>query len=103
LNQAAARARWLQVKLVGVKDNRDGIGAKVAVIRKNAKPLWSRVHTDGSYLAANDPRVHFGLGNEASVEAVGVIWPNGSREIWSNVKVDLLNTLRQGTGRSWDK
>jgi hypothetical protein len=101
LNQAASRSRWLQVKLIGVKDNRDAIGAKVAVIRKNAKPLWNRVHTDGSYLAANDPRVHFGLGNEASVEAVGVIWPNGSREIWSNVKAGSLNTLRQGTGKTW--
>ncbi|MGH9768605.1 MAG: CRTAC1 family protein [Blastocatellia bacterium] len=101
LNQAAARSHWLQVKLTGVKDNRDAIGAKVAVIRKNAKPLWSRVHTDGSYLAASDPRVHFGLGNETSVETVGVIWPNGSRETWSNVKIDSLNTLRQGSGKLW--
>src|SRR5262249_56940872 len=51
LNQAAARSHWLQVKLTGVNDNRDGIGARVAVIRKNAKPLGGRVHTDGSYLA----------------------------------------------------
>lgn len=103
LNQAAARAHWLKVKLVGVKDNRDGVGAKVAVIRKNAKPFWRRVHTDGSYLAASDPRVHFGLGNETSIEAVGVIWPSGSKEIWTNVKVDSLNTLRQGTGKSWSQ
>ncbi|MGH9940523.1 MAG: CRTAC1 family protein [Blastocatellia bacterium] len=103
LNQAAARLHWLQVKLIGVKDNRDGIGAKVTVIRKNAKPLWSRVHTDGSYLAASDPRVHFGLGNDSSVEAIGVIWPNGSREIWTKVKVDSINTLRQGAGKSWNR
>ncbi|HKE05922.1 MAG TPA: CRTAC1 family protein [Blastocatellia bacterium] len=101
LNQAAARSHWLQVKLIGVKDNRDGIGAKVAVIRKNSKPLWRRAHTDGSYLAASDPRVHFGLGAEASIEAVGVIWPSGTREMWTNVKVDSMNTLRQGTGKAW--
>jgi len=101
LNQAAAGSHWLQVKLIGVKDNRDGIGAKVAVIRKNSKPLWRRVHTDGSYLAASDPRVHFGLGAEASIEAVGVIWPSGTREMWTNVKVDSMNTLRQGTGKAW--
>jgi hypothetical protein len=101
LNQAATRSNWIQVKLIGVKDNRDGDGARVAIIRKNAKPLWGRVHTDGSYLAASDPRVHFGLGNEANVEAVGVIWPNGSREMWTNVKVDSLNTLPQGTGKTW--
>ncbi len=101
LNQAAARRHWLQVKLIGVKDNRDGIGARIAVIRKNAQPLWGRVHTDGSYLAASDPRVHFGLGSETSVEAVGVVWPSGAREMWTNVKVDALNTLRQGAGERW--
>jgi hypothetical protein len=103
LNQAAARSHWIQVKLIGAKDNRDGAGAKVAVIRKNAKTLWGLVHTDGSYLAASDPRVHFGLGNEASVEAVGVIWPGGSREVWTNLKIDSMNTLRQGTGKNWSQ
>ncbi|MFN0112379.1 MAG: CRTAC1 family protein, partial [Blastocatellia bacterium] len=101
LNQGAKANHWLQVKLVGVKDNRDGIGARVAVIRK-AGMLWRRVHTDGSYLAANDPRVHFGLGKEAAIEGVGVIWPGGSREFWANVKIDSLNTLKQGTGKVWE-
>ncbi len=101
LNQAVSQSHWMQIKLTGVKDNRDGIGAKVAVVRKNAKPLWGRVHTDGSYLAASDPRVHFGLGKNKSVEGVGVIWPNGAREIWSNVKIDSMNALRQGGGKSW--
>jgi hypothetical protein len=101
LNQSAKTNHWLQVKLVGVKDNRDGIGARVAVIRK-AETVWRRVHTDGSYLAANDPRVHFGLGKDAAIESVGVIWPNGSREIWVSVKPDSLNTLKQGTGKAWE-
>ncbi|MEK7833605.1 MAG: CRTAC1 family protein, partial [Acidobacteriota bacterium] len=94
LNQSAKTNHWLQVKLIGVKDNRDGIGARVAVIRKTGKPLWSRVHTDGSYLAANDPRAHFGLGKEAAIEGVGVVWPNGSREFWAKVKMDSLNVLK---------
>lgn len=101
LNQASTRAHWVQVKLMGVKDNSAGIGARVVVIRKNAKPLWDRVHTDGSYLNASDVRAHFGLGRDATVEAIGVIWPNGAKEIWSSIKIDSLNTLRQGTGKSW--
>jgi enediyne biosynthesis protein E4 len=101
LNQNARKSHWLQVKLVGTRDNRDAIGARVAVIRKDGKTLWGRVHTDGSYLAASDLRVHFGLGDEPGVETVGVIWPSGSRELWSNVKTDSVNILRQGTGRPW--
>ena len=101
LNQNTTKQHWLQVKLTGVKDNRDGIGARVAVIRKTGT-LWRQVHTDGSYLAANDPRVHFGLGKDAAIEGVGVVWPNGTRELWTNVKVDSLNQLKQGTGKVWE-
>ncbi len=101
LNQSAAKNHWLQVKLIGVKDNRDGLGARVAVIRKNAKPLWRRVHSDGSYLAASDPRVSFGLGKDAAIEGIGIIWPNGNREMWTSAKLDALNVLKQGTGKSW--
>lgn len=101
LNQSSRTNHWLQVKLTGVKDNRDGIGARVALIRK-AGMIWRRVHTDGSYLAANDPRAHFGLGKDAAIEGVGVVWPNGTRELWVNVKVDSLNQLKQGTGKVWE-
>ncbi len=99
--RVAYRHHWLQVKLQGVKDNRDGIGAKVALLRKNGRSLRSRVHTDGSYLSASDLRAHFGLGKDADVEFIGVIWPSGVKEIWSDIKADALNTLRQGTGKPW--
>jgi hypothetical protein len=49
--------------------------------------LLRRAHTDGSYLAASDPRVHFGLGPKATTAAVVVRWPAGDAEIWENVPV----------------
>jgi hypothetical protein len=103
INQAASRNHWLQIKLIGVKDNRDGIGAKVFVTRQNSKPLWGRVHTDGSYLSAGDLRVHFGLGSDSKIDSVGAVWPNGTEEIWSNVKIDGINTFRQGSGKAVEK
>jgi hypothetical protein len=99
INQSSANNRWIQLKLIGEKDNRDGIGAKVIVLSKNSKPLLGRVHTDGSYLSASDLRLHFGLGKNPKVEAVNVIWPNGYKEAWANLKIDTLTTLRQGSGK----
>jgi hypothetical protein len=99
LNETARR-HWLTVQLTGVSANRGAIGARVAVLRAG-QPLWRRAHTDGSYLSANDPRVHFGLGDDPAIEGVGVVWPGGRREMWSTVRADGLVALREGSGAPW--
>jgi len=99
LNETTPRGHWLEIQLQGVKSNRDGIGARVAVLREGQKPLWGRAHTDGSYLSASDVRVHFGLG-ETSEAQVLVEWPDGSKEMWDHVRADALVKLRQGTGKA---
>jgi hypothetical protein len=100
LLNGARRRPWLEVRLRGASDNRDGIGARVALEREGEPTLWRRVHTDGSYLTAADPRVHFGL-EGARARTVLVQWPSGSREAWSVSGAHRLLTLTQGTGRPW--
>ncbi len=101
LNETNSRGRfhWLEVRLEATNGNRFGIGARVEVQQRGRK-LLRRVHTDSSYLSANDVRAHFGLGQSPDVEAVVVTWPNGSREVWDRIQVDRILTLRQGTGRA---
>jgi hypothetical protein len=100
LNQAAGN-HWLTVKLQGSRSNRDGMGARVAVLRDGRSPLWRRAHTDGSYLSANDPRVHFGLGESTEIDGVLVTWPDGSREVWRDIGIDSQVTLLEGSGEPW--
>jgi enediyne biosynthesis protein E4 len=102
LNETNSRGRfhWLEVRLEATKGNRFGIGARVEVQQRGRK-LLRRVHTDSSYLSANDVRAHFGLGQSPDIEAVVVTWPNGSREVWDKIQVDRVLTLRQCTGRAW--
>ncbi|MFN0084163.1 MAG: CRTAC1 family protein [Blastocatellia bacterium] len=102
LNQAAAGAHWLQVRVLDAT-NRDALGARVALLRPEGRQLWNRVHTDGSYLSASDPRVHFGLGAESGHISIGVLWTDGTREMWKTLKPDMLHTLRQKTGAPWEK
>jgi len=101
LNDGPSSARWLQIQLEGVQDNRAGLGARVGVRRPDGTTLWRRAHTDGSYLVASDPRVHVGLGTEPAIAAILVEWPGGGRERWEVGGVDRLVRLRQGTGRPW--
>ncbi len=101
LNQIGSRRHWLQVQLQGVNSNRYGIGARVGVIREGKTTLWRRAHTDGSYMSANDHRVHFGLGSDSQVKAVVVHWPGGGKEMWEDIEADRLITLREGSGKPY--
>lgn len=95
---ASVRPHWLTVKLESPKTNRFAIGARVGVVRKGQETLWRRVHTDSSYLSANDVRVHFGLGSRPQIEVVIVEWPDGVKEHFTADKSDRFLTLRQGSG-----
>jgi len=93
------RNHWLLVRLEAAGGNRFGIGARIEV-RQNGRRLMRRVHTDSSYLSANDVRVHFGLGEQARIDELIVYWPDGSTEAWDRIQADQIMTIRQGTGRS---
>jgi hypothetical protein len=99
LNVSRPGASWLLAQLEGVADNRQGLGARVGLTTKDGVTLWRRAHTDGSYMSASDPRVHFGLGGRAGAVTVVVEWPRGLREEWRGLRANQIVTLKQGSGR----
>jgi hypothetical protein len=102
LNRVGNRKGWLGIRLVGGADApSDSLGARVEFVRRDGASLWRRVHTDGSYASASDPRLLVGLGDSADVEQVRVQWPNGSVEEFSEVPPERYSLLRQGTGKPW--
>jgi hypothetical protein len=101
-NRIGNRRHWLSVRVRGGATGRDGTGARVALLRSGQPATWRRVHTDGSYLSASDGRIHFGLGDDPSIEAVGIEWPDGRREIWrEGLGADAEVELTRGTGSDW--
>src|SRR5262249_27497967 len=60
LNEGGAGAHWLEVALIGVRSNRDGVGARVKVVSGD---LVSHDERKGgrSYQSAHDSRLSFGL------------------------------------------
>jgi enediyne biosynthesis protein E4 len=105
LNQVGHRQPWLGLSLRGrpkaARGERDMLGARVAVLRRNAPTLWRRAATDGSYASANDPRVLVGLGEAAETPAVTevrVFWPDGKSESFPPPTLRQYSKLVQGTG-----
>ncbi len=101
-NQVGQDTPWLGLRLIGGEGGRDMLGARVEVKRAGAASMWRRVRTGGSYCSANDPRVLFGLGGSAKVEAVRVLWPDGTVETWTGPEIGRYTTLRQGTAPEGD-
>ena len=93
---------WLLLRLQASHGNRFAIGTTVE-LRQRGRTLRRRVHTDSSYLSSSDVRVHFGLGEDASIEALIVDWPDGQREKWERIQSDQILTIRQGSGRGVSK
>jgi hypothetical protein len=99
LNTVPNRGQWLLVHLVGTKTNRSAYGSVVELVRMDGASLKRYVRGDGSYLAANDPRVHFGLGKDTQVKSIQVHWLAGECESWSQTAVDRIVTLQEGAGQ----
>ena len=78
---------WLGLSLAGSKSNRDGIGARIAVIDNSDRKQIFDVNTSGSYLSSNDPRILVGLGS-ASVRRVEINWPSGTVQVINDPQLD---------------
>ena len=94
-NAAKLGNHWLLIKLVGTVSNRDGQGATVVLETTSGPKQWQYATTCGSYLAAHDPRVHFGLGADQSATRIEVRWPSGIRQVLENVKADRVLTVTE--------
>ena len=97
-NRIGAKASWLQVRLDTGGPNREGLGSTIRVERAGAPPQVRRVRTDGSYLSAQDPVQHFGLGDYERPVTVRVDWLGGNSEQWQAPKARQRLTLKRGTG-----
>ncbi len=96
-NAGGNRAGWIEMKLIGTKSNRDAIGAQVKV-QAGDLVQYDHVRAGGSYLSGNDPRLHFGLGERKSVDAIEIRWPSGAVEKLQNLKANQIVAIKEGFG-----
>ena len=89
---------WVELKLIGgPKSPRDAVGATVYLTAAGMRQRGD-VLSGGSYLSSNDLRVHFGLADADSVDAVEIHWPSGLQEKLKLPAVDRIFTVEEGKG-----
>ncbi len=97
-NESRDAGHWMEIALRGVKTNRDGVGARVKVVAGDLVEI-DEVHSGRGYQSHYGSRLHFGLGKRDRVDRVEVRWIGGGLDVFENVGVDRLVTLREGSGK----
>lgn len=97
-NVAAPAGRWLWVRLIDTRGNREAIGASV-VLSIGQTSLLRDVNPYQGYLSQNALAVHFGLGAAAEYDSIEVRWPDGAMESFPGGQSNQRRTLIRETGR----
>ncbi len=89
--------RWIELDLVGVRTNRDGIGA---IVTATAAGKTQKREQNGGYhrWAQNDARIHFGLGSNQTVN-LRIEWPSGAVGNYTNVASNALYEAVEGAAK----
>lgn len=98
-NNAGLANRWLGIRLVGQKCNRDAVGTRLTWSAGGVKR--SRLKTGGgSYLSSHDPRMVLGIGQAEKIDWLEIKWagPSTRVERLTDVPVGRYVTITEGKG-----
>jgi enediyne biosynthesis protein E4 len=95
---------WVEMGLVGGTNPANGKSsprdATCATVYLQANGMRQRrdVLSSGSYISANDRRLHFGLGDATDAGIAEIHWPSGAKETVKIPAVDRIYTIEEGKG-----
>jgi hypothetical protein len=94
-NVTANAGHRLDLRLVGTKSNRDGLGATVKLTGASGRVQYNHATTAVGYASSSDKRVHFGLGDDGSAREIEVRWPSGTIQVLRDVAGDQVLEVKE--------
>jgi hypothetical protein len=85
---------YLQVHLEGEHPNSRGLGSKLILTAGGQQQYIYHTPYRG-YMSSMDDRIHFGLGDALRADSLEVVWPDGRRQLLTDLQVDRMLTVRQ--------
>lgn len=93
-NENTTQHNWIRIKTVGVISSRDGIGTRLTLTAGGRTQL-QEVNPGASYLSSHDPRLHFGLGSNTSVDRLEVRWQSGVVQVFENLPINREHVIAE--------
>jgi len=88
---------WLQITLEGTVSNRNAFGAKIRITCDGED--YYRYYTGMNLFGQSIKSNHFGLSDHTMVDQVEVTWPDGSIEIFTNVRANQVLHIKENTDK----
>ena len=86
---------WITLKLVGIKSNRDGIGAKVT-LHTGDDVIYREVSGGCGFGSTNSLDLEIGLGTHTKVDTLEIVWPSGQVDTYRNPSVNRRLVVTEG-------
>ena len=84
-SEKTVQNNYLKIQLQGDAQNTRGIGAKITVYCKGHKYYAEQMPVRG-FQSSVDPILNFGLGKQAIIDSISIIWPNNKMQKLQQVK-----------------
>jgi len=101
-NDSPPAGRWIRLKLIGTRSNRDAIGSLVSV-EAGGRTIRRQRKGGSSLMSSHDPRLLIGLGSADESVSVTVQWPSGAVSRFERLATNQTHEIREpsagGAGR----
>ncbi len=94
-NRSQHENHFLQIKISGPENNRQGIGAKLSLYFDD-ESLHHQYSVSRGYLSAMATPVHFGLGKATEIDSLVVIWPDDQKQVITALPVNSIAEVVYG-------
>ncbi len=97
-NDGGNQNSWIGIRLLGVKSNRQGIGARVTC-KAGGKSQVHYVAGGRGFSSSRDRRPLLGLGNQTVVKELKIEWPSGTVDVLKDIRARQYITVREGSSQ----
>ncbi|MBX2871634.1 MAG: VCBS repeat-containing protein [Saprospiraceae bacterium] len=96
MNQGENGHHWINLELEGTLSNRDAVGASLCLYSGELR-LCDQLMAGTGYASQNSMRLHFGLGENTTIDSLIVKWPSGQKEVYTELWVDSYYHIIEAT------
>jgi hypothetical protein len=86
---------WMKINTLGTTSNINGIGARVTLYTPAGKQIRD-VQSGVGFRYMNTLNVHFGMGEESTVDSLVVHWPSGWVDSYYDLQINSFHILTEG-------